>query len=66
MRSQRRVLVRCNSTERIDVGERKYEYEDKCKITISNYERSDEGNEEVEMLELCDVEPGKILLKTKL
>ena len=66
MRSQRHVLVRCNSTERNDVGERKYEYEDKCKITIFNYERSDEENDEVEMLELCDVEPGKILLKTKL
>ena len=66
VRSQRRVITRCNSTERNDVGERKYEYEDKCKLTIFNYERSDEENDEVEMLELCDVEPGKILLKTKL
>ena len=58
MRSQRRVIIRCYSTERIDVGERKYEYEDKCKITISNSERSDEENDEVELLELCHVEPG--------
>ena len=50
MRSQRRVIIRCNSTERIDVGERKYEYEDKCKLNIFNYERSDEENDEVELL----------------
>ena len=47
MRSQRRILVRCNKTEPDELpnhpGE-KYEYEDKC-----NFASSDEGSEELGM-----------------
>lgn len=48
--SQRRILVRCNKTERNELlnhpGE-KYEYEDKCYFAI--YNSSDEGSEETGM-----------------